>query len=57
MIDMMEKCVEQKFMAKEFLELYTVAYNEDEIFEQLENYSSVSYDKYADVKNGGAQNG
>lgn len=57
MIEMMEKCVEQKFMAREFTELYTVAYTEEEVFEQLENYKAVVYDKYADIKNGGANNG
>ena len=57
MLEMMENCVEQKFMAREFTELYTVAYTEEEIFEQLENYKAVIYDKYADVKNGGAKNG
>ena len=57
MIAMMENAVEQKFLGREFTNLYTVAQTEEEIFEQLANYKPENYDKYASVKNGGENNG
>ena len=46
MIAMMNNAVEEKFMTDDCNRLYTVANTEEEVFAQLENYVSYSYNKY-----------
>lgn len=46
MIDMMNRSVETGFMSKNVNKLYSVAKTEDEVFEQLENYTPFTYSKY-----------
>ena len=46
MIEMLRHAVNEKFMTDDCMRLYTVANNEEELFEQLESYVPYSYDKY-----------
>lgn len=46
MIAMIKNAVDEKFMTENCNKLYSVAKNEEEIFEQLDNYKPFSYDKY-----------
>ena len=41
-----KNAVDEKFMTENCNKLYSVAKNEEEIFEQLDNYKPFSYDKY-----------
>lgn len=55
MLDMMNKSVEEKFMAQDCRRLYTVAETEQEVFEQIENYAPYSYNKYGYLKKSGGE--
>ncbi len=46
MLAMMQNAVDQSFMTDDCNCLYTVAENNEQVFEQLENYVPYSYDKY-----------
>ena len=46
MIAMIKNAVDEKFMTENCNKLYSIAKNEEEIFEQLDNYKPFSYDKY-----------
>lgn len=56
LIDMMKKSVAEGFMSDECFKLFTVACNEQEVFEQIDCYEEYSYDKYGFLKDG-EQNG
>lgn len=49
---MMENAVKESFMSEDCNKLYTIAYSEDEVFSQIENYKPYSYNKY-DVQGSG----
>lgn len=46
MLKMLENSVKENFMSNSCNRLYSVADTEEKIFEQLENYTSYSYNKY-----------
>ena len=46
MLKMLENSVKENFMSNSCNRLYSVADTEEEIFEQLENYTPYSYNKY-----------
>lgn len=46
MLSVMKNAVDERFMTDDCNRLYTVACSEQEVFEQLENYASYSYNKY-----------
>lgn len=46
MLAMLQQSVDERFMTDDCNRLYTVACSEQEIFEQLDNYVSYSYNKY-----------
>lgn len=48
MLKMMNKAVAQNFMSDGVNKLFSVANTEEEVFEQLENYTAFSYNKYDD---------
>ena len=50
MLGMLDNAVQQNFMSDDCNKLYTVANTEEEVFEQLENYVSYSYNKYDYLK-------
>ena len=50
MLGMLDNAVKQNFMSDDCNKLYTVANTEEEVFEQLENYVSYSYNKYDYLK-------
>lgn len=46
MLEMFDKAIEEKFMTDDCKKLFTIAETEEELFEQLESYKPVMYDKY-----------
>ena len=50
MLGMLDNAVQQNFMSDDCNKLYTVANTEEEVFEQIENYVSYSYNKYDYLK-------
>ena len=56
MIAMLDNAVAENFMTDDCNRLYTVADTEEEVFEQLENYTPFSYNKYDYLNQKGEDN-
>lgn len=46
MLEMLQNAIDRNFMSDDFNRLFTVADTEEQVFEQIENYSPYSYNKY-----------
>jgi uncharacterized protein (TIGR00730 family) len=46
LLKMMDASIEKNFMTEDIHKIYSVANTEDEVFEQLENYKKIPYNKY-----------
>ena len=46
MIDLMNSGISERFLSDDVHMLYTVAETEEEVFDQLENYTPYQYNKY-----------
>ena len=52
LIELMEESIRGKFLSEDTRSLYSIAESEDEIFDILDNYTEVHYDKYGGRTNG-----
>lgn len=57
MLSMMNSAVEAKFMTDESNRLFTVAYTQQEVFEQIDNYVPFQYNKYNYLNGEGEDDG
>ncbi len=46
MLEMLQNAIDRNFMSDDFNRLFTVADTEEQVFEQIENYSPYRYNKY-----------
>ncbi|MEE1263293.1 TIGR00730 family Rossman fold protein [Ruminococcus sp.] len=52
LIELMEESIRGKFLSEDTRSLYSIAESEDEIFDILDSYTEVHYDKYGGRTNG-----